>query len=85
MTEEKTDSPDFAITELDEQLRGPEGSAVRDKILARFSQLIKSLEDKKTSGLSPDDFAATETCRKAVATAAEAVITFTQFHEVSRK
>jgi hypothetical protein len=74
---------DFATTELDERLRGPDGAAAAVGVLERFSSLIKRLEEERGSGLPPEDFAATEAVLKAVAAAVQTVIAFRKFHQSS--
>lgn len=78
--EQKEGGTEFAMTELEERLRGPQGEAFAVTVLARFDKLIKDLEKSKTIGLAPDKFALTETLLKAVAAAAQTVIAFTKFH-----
>jgi hypothetical protein len=82
-TEKHSGGADFAMTELDQRLRGVAGAAVSAAVLERFSRLIKQLEAAKGSGLPPEDFAATETVLKAVAAAVEVVVAFRKFHQFS--
>jgi hypothetical protein len=78
--EQNSDVPEFAMTELEERLREPDGKAVAATICAHFDKLIKDLEQSKKHGLAPEEFAGTETLLKAVAAAVQTVIAFTEFH-----
>lgn len=83
MSEEQKSDIGLAMTELDDRLRGPEGTAISAAILGRFANLINELEEAKLSGLDPESFARAEALLKAVATASKTVIAFTKFHQLS--
>lgn len=83
MSDEQKGEIGLAMTELDDRLRGPEGTAASAAILGRFGKLINQLEEAKQSGLDPDSFARAEALLKAVAIASKTVVAFTKFHQLS--
>src|SRR5690242_5942468 len=59
----------FIRMDLEKALRGPEGKAAAEKLVARIDALAKEIEVCKHSGLSTDDYSRVETLNKALAVA----------------
>jgi hypothetical protein len=66
----------FAMTELEEKLRAPGGSRVRQILLERFAFLNKALEIRMKPGLPPEDYSRAEALRNAIAAAQNIMINF---------
>lgn len=64
----------FAVTELEGKLRGPDGPALRNRLVGRFDSLIKDLNAYMSSGPAPADYAGAEVVLKAIAAAREVVV-----------
>jgi hypothetical protein len=65
---------DFAMTELEEALKGPDGKSAAAAILARFDNLAEEIAAHQRSGPSPRDYARAEVIGNALAAAREIVI-----------
>jgi hypothetical protein len=74
MSADSNRAENFAMTELAEQLNGPNGSSIAASILARLTRLADELENQKRSGLSPNDYSQAEIIASAIVAAREIVL-----------
>lgn len=61
--------PQWGMTDLEERLRGPDGSAETSKLVSRLSQLAEQLDVMTTRGLRPGDFDRANAMKAAVVSA----------------
>jgi hypothetical protein len=64
----------FAMTELEEKLKGPDGKSVADAVLSRLDELAAEIAAHQRAGPSPRDFAQAEVIGHAIAAARAIVI-----------
>jgi hypothetical protein len=64
----------FAMTELEEALKGPDGKLVAGAILSRFDNLAGEIAAHQRAGPSPRDYAKAEAIGNAIAAARKIVI-----------
>lgn len=64
----------FAMTDLAEALKGPDGNAVAAEILARLTRLEEEINQCKRSGLSPADYSHAEIIAAAIVAARNIVL-----------
>ena len=60
---------DFGMTDLEEALRGPEGSAIRQDSIERLARMSARLESELDRGAPPDRYDRLKAMQIAVATA----------------
>lgn len=72
----------FGATELEERLRAQDGSAVKVDALKQLALLHDRLTAARADGLSPDDYARSETLFSALAAARAILAAFPQSKEM---
>jgi hypothetical protein len=66
-----------ALTDLGEQLRSPDGGALRDQVTARFDRIIRQVQDAMATGVSVDEYGRLRRIQRAVETARQVVGSYT--------
>jgi hypothetical protein len=64
----------FAMTDLEEKLKGPDGKSVAGAILSRLDELAAEIATHQRAGPSPRDYAQAEVIGHAIAAARAIVI-----------
>jgi hypothetical protein len=64
----------FAMTELEEKLKGPDGESTANAILSRLDDLAAGITAHQQSGPSPHDYSRAEVIGDAIAAARRVVI-----------
>jgi hypothetical protein len=73
-----TESACFAMTELEEALKGPDGKSASDAILSRLDNLAAAIAAHQRAGPSPRDYAQAEVIGNAIAAARRVVISISR-------
>ncbi len=65
-TSEAMDDPTVYLLDLERDLEGPDGSQIRETLLAQFAEQLRRVELVQRNGLTPAQFSQSEALRSAL-------------------